>query len=150
MMMVIILDDGHVDDGHDINIVMSMCNLIEYSDKSSKTSDILWQYCRDEPAVNATHGNIIDCNAYNTTTGLFKIKEKLTGQTGNNGTKNVEVIVSLKYLSNFWITLEMPLINCEINIDLNWSKNCVIVDNNADQATTFSITDAKLVPVVTL
>ena len=48
-------------------------------------------------------------------------------------------MVPLKYLSNFWRTLEMPLINCEINLDLNWSENCVIVTNNADQDTTFSI-----------
>ena len=61
-------------------------------------------------------------------------------------------MVPLKYLSNFWRTLEMPLINCEINLDLNWSENCVIVATNAAaQATTFSITDTKLyVPVVTL
>ena len=51
-------------------------------------------------------------------------------------------MVPLKYLSNFWRTLELklPLINCEIKIDLNWSKNCVIVAKNVGQATTFSIT----------
>ena len=60
-------------------------------------------------------------------------------------------MVPLKYLSNFWKTLEMVLINCEKNLDLNWSKNCVIVTNNADQTTTFSIANTKLyVPVVTL
>ena len=61
------------------------------------------------------------------------------------------LMIPLKYLSSFWRTLEMPLINCEINLDLNWSKNCIIVANNVDKATTFSITDAILyVPVVTL
>ena len=64
-------------------------------------------------------------------------------------------MVPLKYLSNFWRTLERSLINCEINLeiklDLNWSKNRVIVANNANQDTTFSITDTKFyVPVVTL
>ena len=59
--------------------------------------------------------------------------------------------MSLKYLSNISRTLEILLINCETNLDLNFSKNCVIKDNNADQGTTFSITDTKLyVPVVTL
>ena len=54
------------------------------------------------------------------TTELFNLKlEKLTTQTGNNGIKNVEMIVPLKYLSNLWITLEMILINCEITLDLN-------------------------------
>ena len=82
---------------------------------------------------------------------MFEIKEKITGKTGSIGTKNVKIIAPLKYLSNFWRTLKMSLINCEINLDLNWSKNCVIVANNANQATTFSINDTKLyVPVVTL
>ena len=60
-------------------------------------------------------------------------------------------MVPLRCLSNSGRTLEMPLINWEINLDLGWSKNWVIVANNADQAATFSITDTKLyVPVITL
>ena len=61
-------------------------------------------------------------------------------------------MVPLKYLNNFWRTLEMPLINCEITLDLNWPENCFIVSTNvAAQATTLSITDTKLSdPVVTL
>ena len=76
----------------------------------------------------------------------------LAGQTDNSGTKNFEIMVPLKYLNNFCRTLEMSLINCEINHDLNWSDNCVIVATDvADQATIFSITDTKLyVSVVTL
>ena len=65
--------------------------------------------------------------------------------------KDVEIMVPLKYLSNLWRTLEKPLINFEVNLDLNWSKKFVIVANNADQATTFSITDTNLyATVVTL
>ena len=76
----------------------------------------------------------------------------MTGQAGDDGTKNVEIMVPLKYLSNFWRTLEMPLINCEISLILTWSANCVIVSTNvANQNATFAITDTKLyVPVVTL
>ena len=61
-------------------------------------------------------------------------------------------MVPLKYLSQFWRPLEIPLINCEINLDLIWSKNCLIVAADvADQGATFLITDTKLyVPVVTL
>ena len=61
-------------------------------------------------------------------------------------------MVHLKYLINFWRILEMSFINSEINLDLNWSKNCVIVVTNvAAEAATFSITDTKLyVPVVTI
>ena len=77
---------------------------------------------------------------------------KLIGQTGDNGTKNVEIIVPLKYLSNFWRTLEMPLTNCEITLDLNWYEKCISVATNiANQGATFSITDTKLyVPVIIL
>ena len=58
-------------------------------------------------------------------------------------------MVPLKYLSNFWRTLEMPLINCEVNLNLTWSSTCVITNSNG--AATFEITDTKLyVPVVTL
>ena len=80
------------------------------------------------------------------------MKEKIADQTGNNGTKNFEIMVPLNYQSNFWRILEMTLINCEINLDLNWSENCVIVaTSKAAQATTFSIIDTKLfVPIVTL
>ena len=104
-----------------------MYNLIEYSHSNySKTSEILWQYCRDQPAL-AANNTITDFNEANASTDSLKIKEKITGQTENNGIKTVEIMVSLKYLSNFWRIPEMALINCEINLDLKWSENCVIV-----------------------
>ena len=76
----------------------------------------------------------------------------MTGETGNDGTKNVETIVPLKNLSNFWRTLEMHLMKSEINLDLNCSKKCVIAATAvASQGATFSITDTKLyVLIVTL
>ena len=130
---------------------MPMYNLIEYSDNYSKTSGSLWQYCKDIPAVN-NNGDIVDFNGANATDS-FNFKTKITGQTGNNGrTDNVEIMVPLKYLSNFWITLEMPLINCEVNLILTWSADCVIIYTNvANQVPTFTITEANLyVPLVTL
>ena len=80
----------------------------------------------------------------------FESKTKITGKAPNDGNeKDVEVMLLLKYLSNFWRTLEMPLINCEDNLILTWSSTCVITDSNG--AGTFAITDIKLyVPVVTL
>ena len=74
---------------------------------------------------------------------------KLTGKASDNGKKNVEIMVPLKYLNNFWRTLEMPFINCEITFDLNWSEKCVMMATNvANQGAPFSITDTKLyVPV---
>ena len=69
----------------------------------------------------------------------------LNRQTGNDDTKDVEIMVPLKYLINFWKTLEIPLINCEINLKLTWSENCVISSEVAEkEAKTFLITDTKL------
>ena len=80
---------------------------------NKKTSGILWQYCKDEPPINASNGKIVDFDAANATTDLFKIKEKITGNTGNDSTENIEIMVPLKYLSNFWKTFEMLLTNCK-------------------------------------
>ena len=101
---------------------MPMYNLIEYSDNYSKTSESLWQYYRDESSDNLENSE------------SFKFKIKITGKNPAVGNeKDVEIMVPLKYLSNFWRTLEMPLINCEVNPNLTW------------------LTDTKLyVPVLTL
>ena len=82
---------------------------------------------------------------------MFKFKEKVTRQTGNEGTKDVKIAVPLKYLSNFWRTIEMPLINFENSLELKWSAKLFLVAGAAaGQEPTFKITDAKLyVPVVT-
>ena len=126
-----------VDNAKDIDIVMPMYNLIEYSDNYAKTSGSLWQYYRDEP-----NNNLADSES-------FKFKVKITGKTpAADNQKDVEIMVPLKYLSNFWRTLELPLINCEVNLILTWSSTCVIT--NSTGAGTFEITDTKLyVPVVT-
>ena len=130
---------------------MLMYNLVEYSGNYSKTSGSLWQYCRDVPAIN-NNGGIVDFNGANATDS-FSFKTKITGQTDNNGRiNNVKIMVPLKYLSNFWRTLEMPLINCEVELILTWSANCVIIYTDvANQNPTFTITETNLyVPVVTL
>ena len=74
---------------------------------------------------------------------------KKTGSTGDDSTKAVKIIISLKYLSNFWRTLEMLLINCGINLILTWSKNVIISNAAENQDTKFAKADKKLyVPVV--
>ena len=140
-----------VDNAKDIDIVMPMYNLIEYSDNYAKTSGSLWQYCKDIRARNNSNNNIINFTEDNLTDS-FNFKVKFTGQTGDDGTKYVEIMVPLKYLSNLWRTLEMPLINWEINFILTWSSTCVFVSTDiANQVATFEITHTKLyVPVVTL
>ena len=132
------INNTQVDKAKDIDIVMPMYNLIEYSDNYAKTTGSLWQYFRDEPDDNLEDSQ------------LFKSKIKITGKTpSNNNEKDVEIMVPLKHLSNFWRTLKMPLINCEVNLTLTWSSTCVIT--NSTGAGTFEIDDTKLyVPVVTL
>ena len=144
------INNMQIDNAKDIDIVMPMYNLIEYSDNYAKTTGSLWQYCTDIPARD--NDDEIAAFDANNLTDSFKFKAKITGETGNDGTKDVETILPLKYLSNFWRTLEMPLINCEFNLILTWSSTCVIASVIvANQAATFTITDTKLyVPVVTL
>ena len=136
------INNTQIDNAKDIDIVMSMYSLIEYSDHYAKTTGSLWKYFRDDDG----DGDNIDIEDSKS----FKSKVKITGKTPNNDNeKDVEIMVPLKYLSNFWRTLEMPLINCEVNLILTWSSTCVITNSNG--AGTFAITDTKLyVPVVTL
>ena len=109
---------------------MPMYDLIEYSDNYAKTTGSLWQYFRDEP-----DDNIEDFES-------FKSKIKITGKTpDDDNEKDVEIMIPLKYLINFWRTLEMPLISYEVNLILTWSSTCVITDSTG--AGTFEITDTK-------
>ena len=121
------INNTQLENAKDIDIVMPMYNLIEYSDNYAKTTGSLWQYFRDEP-----DDDLEDSES-------FKSKIKITGKTpDDDNEKDVEIMILIKYLSNFWKTLEMPLINCEVNLILTWSSTCVIADSNG--AGTFSIT----------
>ena len=93
------INNTQIDNAKDIDIVMPMYNLIEYSDNYAKTTGSLWQYCKDIPARN--DNNQIINFVLNNLTDSFNFKVKFTGQTGNDGTKDVEIMVPLKYLSNF-------------------------------------------------
>ena len=132
------INNTQIDNAKGVDIVMPMYKLIEYSNNYAKTSGSLWQYYRDEPNVNLANSESI------------KSKIKITGKTPAAGNeKGVEIMVPLKYLINFWRTLEIPLINCEVTLILTWSITFVITNSNG--AGTFGITDTKLyVPVVTL
>ena len=101
-----------------------MYNLLQYSKNYRKTTGSSWNYYRDEPTSGAV-GNI---NYSIKDSKSFDYKTSITGKLeGNNVEKDdVETVVPLKYLSNFWGTLDIPLINCEVSLTLTWSKNCVI------------------------
>ena len=117
---------------------MPKYNLIEYNDNYSDTSGSFGDFKRDEIDNNADGTN--DNNAPS-----FKYKASIIGDTENNGTKNgAKIAVPLKHSSNFWRSLEMPLINYKVKLSLNWIENCVLTTAaNANKAI-FKISDAKL------
>ena len=154
------------DNAEDLDVMMPMYNLLEYSKNYRKTTGSLWNYYRDEPS-NPLSSNSESFKYKTSITGnTYNIDEKITDDDGNEvdnpkydankvGKNETEVVIPLKHLSNFWRTLNIPLINCEIELILTWSKNCVLADmttaNNPPIGLEFQITDTKLyVPVVTL
>ena len=145
------INDEHVDTAENLDIVMPMYNLIEYSDNYQDSSATLYQYKRDEPPEDDA---VADLTADNFSSFKYKIKllGNVTEVVGNAaGVKrlNVKIVVPLKYLNNFFRSLEMPLINCKIKLNLTWKKECVLLTGVGEAV--FIITDTKLyVPVVTL
>ena len=117
------------DNAEDLDVVMPMYSLLEYSKNYRKTTGSLWNYYRDEPS-----------NPLSSNSESFKYKTSITGNTYNIGDgeegydankvgKNeTEVVIPLKYLSNFWRSLNIPLINCEVELILTRSKNFVFTD----------------------
>ena len=133
------INDEHVDSTRNLDIIIPMYNLIEYSGNYSDTSGRLWQFKRDESPV-ANNENPDNVSTANST--FFKYKSNLFKplEAADNGVfKNVKIAVPLKYLSNFWKSLEMLLINYKIHLELNWTKDCVM-STIAD--TTFKITQS--------
>ena len=141
------INDEHVDTAENFEIVMPMYNLIEYSDNYQNSSATLYQYKRDEPPEGDPIPNLAVDNS-----SSFKYKVELLGDpvvTNNIARRDVKVFVPLKYLSNFFRSLEMPLINCKIKLNLTWKKKGVLSNDDGDAV--FIINDTKLyVPVVTL
>ena len=115
-----------IDNAEDLDIVMLMYNLLEYSKSYRKTTGSFWNYYRDKPnsGICGENNNV---NYSIKDSKSFNYKTSITGKSkGSNTEKEVEIVVPLKYLSNFWRTLNMPLINCEINLILTWSEKCVL------------------------
>ena len=129
-----------IDETEHINIAMPIYNLIEYSDNYSNTSGSSWQFKRDE--IEGDVDLTVDCNNIPNNLSSFKYKSSLI--TNRNC---VKIAVPLQYLSNFWISLEIPLINCKVELSLTWHPNCVLC--KLVGASTFTITDTKrYVPIV--
>ena len=141
------INDEHVDTAENLDITMPMYNLIEYSDNYQDSSATLYQYKRDEPPeANA----IADLTVDNSSSFKYKISLLSNPVVADNiARRSVKVFVSLKYLSNFFRSPEMPLINCKIKLNLTWKKECVLSTDDGNAV--FIINDTKLyVPVVTL
>ena len=156
-----------IDNAEDLDVVLPMYNLLEYSKNHRKTTGSLWNNYRDKPN-SAIGDNNITHSILNSESFDYKANFMENGVTHDNLTKNdVKIVVPLKHLINFWRHLDIPLINCEVELILTWFQNCILIDkstreanyganpvvyeiNNPEDAT-FKITDVKLfVSVVTL
>ena len=168
------INNEFIEDADDLDIVMRMHNLLEYSKNYRKTIGSLYNYYRDELSDDNNPNNFPKTNVVNSDT--FKYKNKITGNTYNVaegadghdanrvGKQDVELAIPLKYLGNFWRALNIPLISCEVSLELKWNKNCVMTSleqrqvdagppavNGTTTGATLAINDCKLyVPAVTL
>ena len=133
-----------IEDADDLDIVMPMYNLLEYSKNYRKTIGSLYNYYRDELSDNGDDDNFGNIKVVNSYTLKYKNNDvdaripnpDCAGQIDNpiyianeNGTQEVELAIPLKYLGNFWRALNIPLISCEVSLELKWDKNCVITSN---------------------
>ena len=145
-----------IENAENLDVAMPMYNLLEYSKNCSETSGSLWNYYRDELTNEKNDNNNPPKNLMNTKS--FKYKTSITGSTCNvaatardyisnkQGTK-VKIAVPLKYLSNFWRTLDIPLINSEVSLTLTWSANCVITTIKKEEGKEIEIVLQQVQPL---
>ena len=169
---ITIINGELIEDANHLDVVMSMYNLLEYGKNYRKTIGSLYNYYRDELSDDADDNNFDNIKVVNSNT--FKYKNEIIDNKYNvnagaqgydinkNGTQDVELVILLKYLGNFWRALNISLISCEVSLELKWDKNCVITSleqrdigggnrDNAPTGATLAINDCKLyVPAVTL
>ena len=136
-----------IEDADDLDIVMPMYNLLEYSKNYRKTIRSLYNYYRDELNDDADNNNFANNNVVSSNT--FNYKNKIIGNVynvdsrivpaaggarvanpdydaNNSGKTSIELAIPLKYLGNFWRALNILLISCEVSLELKWNKTCVI------------------------
>ena len=168
------INNEFTEDADDLDIVMPMYNLLEYSKNYRKTIGSLYNYYRDELSDDNNPNNFRNTNVVNS--NALEYKNKIIGNTydvaagaaGHDasrvGQKEIELAIPLKYLGNFWRALNIPLISCEVSLELKWNKNCLITSlqqrqvdagppavNGTTTGATLAINGCKLcIPVVTL
>ena len=141
-----------IDNAEDLDVVMPMYNLLEYNKNYRKTTSSLWNYYRDEPRNQLCSNSESSKHRLSIVGKIPEVNVSLT---------NAKVLISRKYFSNFWMALSIPLINCEVELILTCSKNCLLADMTrhtvansaivASSGATFKIKDKNpYVQVVTL
>ena len=138
------INDELIEDADDLDIVMPMYNLLEYSKNYRKTIGSLYNYYRDELNDDANLNNFANNNVVSSNS--FQYKNKIIGNTynidstivpaaggarvanpnynaNNSGKKSIELAIPLNYLGNSWRALNMPLISCEVSLESKWDKN---------------------------
>ena len=163
------INDELIEDADDLDIVMPMYNLLEYSKNYRKTIGSLYNYYRDELNDDANLNNFANNNVVSSNS--FQYKNKIIGNTynidstivsaaggarvanpnynaNNSSKKSIELAIPLNYLGNSWRALNMPLISCEVSLESKWDKNCVITSQqigiNLDGGNTAAPTGATL------
>ena len=147
------INDEHVETAENLDIIMPMYNLLEYSDNCANSSGSLWQFKRNKQNMIGA-GNPADVTTNNSSSFKYKsslLKDLDSRNVASNANPNIavahrlftdaKIVVPLKYLSNFFRSLEIPLINYKIHLELSWSKNCVM---STIANTTFKIKSTKL------
>ena len=123
-----------IDNAEELDVVMPMYNLLEYSKNYKKTTGSLWNCYRDEPNSSTDNNNITHSILYSEPFD-YKANYMENGKTQDNLTKNdVKVAVPFKHLGNFWRSLNIPLINCEVELILTWFKNCILINKSTREA----------------
>ena len=125
------INNTQIDNTKDIDVGMPIYNLVEYYNNYSQISESLWQYYRDTSTAVLLNNK------------SFKSKIRITRKNpAADNVKDVKISIPLKYLSTFWRTFEIPLINCKINLILTYSENFAAF--SATGVTKFAITDTTL------
>ena len=134
-----------VDNGEDLDVVLSMYNLLECSKNYEKTIGSLWKYYWDEPKDGAEGNRNEKITTSFTDLKSFSYKTKITGElkAGENRKYDFEIAVALKHLSNFRRTLNILLINCELSLTLTWLKNWVVTTRAYREKSLGTGTDGK-------
>ena len=131
-----------IDNAEDLDVAMPMYNLLEYSKNYRKTSRSLWNYHRDEPTSDSRINHYLGSKSFDLKSSIMEELRDINNDNQANK-DNIRFAVPLKQLGNFLRSLKMPLINCEIELALTWSKTCVVLSNERRDVIAATETNAE-------